>query len=430
MLLIVLWCRLANCLMKCSINSGMSWLRSTSRGSDDRHHLQPVIQIAAKRAGRDRILQVAVRGREDAHVDLDRIVRADARDLAALQHAQQLDLRGHRHVADFVEKQRAAVGVFELADPIGRGVGERPADVAEQLAFQDVLAQRGAVQGDERLVLARAVLMDRLRDQFLAGAGLALDQHAGVGRGDPLQAVDHLVHLRAGADHPLEAEFFVQPAVQFGVRPPQPQAGRGFFGDGPQLAQIERLEQIVERPLLHGRHGRGDRAVAGDQDHLGVGQGLLGAGQDLQPVDVVHHQVGDDDVERLLLDQLGPLRAGGGHGAVVADALQAFGDGLGVRGVVVDDQHANVARRGLIGGMHDCGGRDHATDNTRSSAGRIDSATQHQPEASARAMVAADYFSTADDLLAAVAAPALFASGTPRARKIPSAMSPSPRACM
>ena len=42
--------------------------------------------------------------------------------------------------------------------------------------------------GHERLVLARAVLVDGLGDQLLAGAGLALDQHAGVGRGDPLAA--------------------------------------------------------------------------------------------------------------------------------------------------------------------------------------------------------------------------------------------------
>ena len=75
----------------------------------------------------------------------------------------------------------------------------------------------------------------------------------GVGRGDPLQPVDDVVHLRAVADHALEAESFVQPAVQLGVLPPQPQAGRRLFDHGPQLGQIQRLEQIVERPLLHGR---------------------------------------------------------------------------------------------------------------------------------------------------------------------------------
>ena len=49
-----------------------------------------------------------------------------------------------------------------------------------------------------------------------------------------------------------------------------------LFGDRPQLAEVERLEQVVERPLLHGLDGRGDRAVAGDQDHFGVGQLFLG----------------------------------------------------------------------------------------------------------------------------------------------------------
>ena len=77
--------------------------------------------------------------------------------------------------------------------------------------------KRGAVEGHEGLVLARAVLMDGLGHQLLAGAGLALDQHAGVGRGDPLQPVDDVVHLRAVADDALEAEFLVEPAVQLGV---------------------------------------------------------------------------------------------------------------------------------------------------------------------------------------------------------------------
>ena len=34
---------------------------------------------------------------------------------------------------------------------------------------------------------------------------------------------------------------------------------------------VQRLEQVVERPLLHRLDGRGDRAVAGHEDHLAVG---------------------------------------------------------------------------------------------------------------------------------------------------------------
>ena len=72
-------------------------------------------ETCRRRSASSRLRLVA---ESDAHVDLDRLVVADAGDLAALQHAQQLDLRGHRHVADFVEEQRAAVGVLELADAV------------------------------------------------------------------------------------------------------------------------------------------------------------------------------------------------------------------------------------------------------------------------------------------------------------------------
>ena len=49
------------------------------------------------------------------------------------------------------------------------------------------------------------------------------------------------------------------------------------------------------------------------QDHdLGVGKLSLGLGQDLEPADSVHDQVGDHDIEDLLFDQpqaLAPLVA-------------------------------------------------------------------------------------------------------------------------
>ena len=54
---------------------------------------------------------------------------------------KQLDLDRDRHVADLVEEQRAAVGVLEPADAIAVGAGERPLDVAEELALQHVLAR-------------------------------------------------------------------------------------------------------------------------------------------------------------------------------------------------------------------------------------------------------------------------------------------------
>ena len=58
-------------------------------------------------------------GGDDAHIGADRLAAADGGELAFLQHAQQAGLRFRRHVADFVEEQRAAGGLLEAA----RGCG-------------------------------------------------------------------------------------------------------------------------------------------------------------------------------------------------------------------------------------------------------------------------------------------------------------------
>ena len=54
-------------------------------------------------------------------------VAADRADQVLLQHAQQLDLQAHRHVADLIEQQRAAFGGLEQAAMIaGRRRRRRP----------------------------------------------------------------------------------------------------------------------------------------------------------------------------------------------------------------------------------------------------------------------------------------------------------------
>ena len=72
--------------------------------------------------------------------------------------------------------------------------GERALLVAEQLALEQLLGNRGAVDRDELAVLAAALRVHRAREQLLAGAALAQDQHRHVGRRDLL---DHAAHLAA-----------------------------------------------------------------------------------------------------------------------------------------------------------------------------------------------------------------------------------------
>ena len=85
------------------------------RRQPQRHDVEPEEQVLAEQALLDQGAQVLVGGGDDAHVGLDRRAAADGRVFALLQHAQQPRLRLHRHVADLVEEQRAALGLLEAA---------------------------------------------------------------------------------------------------------------------------------------------------------------------------------------------------------------------------------------------------------------------------------------------------------------------------
>ena len=101
------------------------------------------------------------------------LTAAETPERALLQHAQQLDLRRRHHLGDFVEEQRAAVRELEHAGPAIVRAGEGALLVTEDLALEQRLRNRRAVDGDERERRPRAQLVDRLRDELLAGARLA-----------------------------------------------------------------------------------------------------------------------------------------------------------------------------------------------------------------------------------------------------------------
>ena len=76
----------------------------------------------------------------------------------------------------------------------------------------------------------------------------------------------------------------------------------------------------------------------GDDEHLGVRPGLAAPLDHRQPVEVGHPQVGEDDVEGVLVDLGGTGLAAGGHGAAMTSALQALGNRLGEVPIVVNEE--------------------------------------------------------------------------------------------
>ena len=201
----------------------------------------------------------------DAHVHLDRLVVADALELAFLQHAQQLHLQRHAHRAHFVEEQRAAMRLLEPALPGADGAGERAAHVAEDLGFEQVLWNRAAVERDEPLPAPRAGVMNRARDDFLAGAGLASDQNRARRARDGLERLKQIAHRPAAADDALEAVSLLQLLAQPGVLRLQPPLLDGAVERVPQLVELERLGHEVGGAALDDLDGIADRAVPGDR---------------------------------------------------------------------------------------------------------------------------------------------------------------------
>jgi hypothetical protein len=76
--------------------------------------------------------------------------------------------------------------------------------VAEQLGLEQRRGQRPAVDDDERTCSRRPKIVDRARDQLLAGARLALNQHrSGEGRHGS-HAPRDLTHRVARDHHPRQ----------------------------------------------------------------------------------------------------------------------------------------------------------------------------------------------------------------------------------
>jgi hypothetical protein len=267
------------------------------------------------------------------------LVAADRSDRPLLQHPQQLDLHLQRHLPDLVEEDGAAGGLGEQAGAVAAGVGERALDVAEQLALEQVGRHRAAVDGHERLVLARAQVVDGAGDQLLAGAALAGDEHGRVAVGDPVDQLADPADGRALADdagdRPGRGQGLAQPADLAAGPAVLDRAGHRQL----DVAGVERLDHEVPGAGPQRRDRGVDVGLAGDDDHRDVRVGDPDLLAQLDARQAGHADVGDDDVVLALAQ-----RGQGGLAAVDERRLVAAADEEVLEerafvAIVVDDEH-------------------------------------------------------------------------------------------
>src|SRR6267143_676300 len=130
----------------------------------------------------DRLWEISIRRRDNPNVHLHGPIAAHRFKLTLLKNAQQLDLRAKRQLADFIEKDRAAIGELETPDVPFKSAGKGSLDMPKQFALYKARRNGAAIDLQKRPVLACAAVMNRACDQFLPGAGFAIDQHGGICR--------------------------------------------------------------------------------------------------------------------------------------------------------------------------------------------------------------------------------------------------------
>src|SRR4051812_24199635 len=177
----------------------------SERREGDHLERQPIQQIGAELAPFDLRRKTLVGCGDDPHVDGDRLGSADACDLAIFDGPQEAILRSHGQSAELVKEQSSAVRLLETAMPRLGGTSEASGFVAEQLGFDQIFGQGGAVHDDQRARPARRQMVETFGDQLLAGAPLADNEHGPVERRRAARAFDRIEKCQALADELVSA---------------------------------------------------------------------------------------------------------------------------------------------------------------------------------------------------------------------------------
>ena len=286
-------------------------------------------------------IEILVGGRDDAHIDLDRSACADRVDLALLQRAQELDLGLERQFADFVEKEGAGVGLAELADVLLGRAGERALLVAEQDRLDQCFGERAAVDGDERLAAPLRAALDRARQELLADAGFAFDQHGNVRLGSALGKPHRAGHrIRTGDDVAKGEHAGVAPigAAELVFQRVDPE---GVLDRKLQPLGADRLDDEVDCAGAHRRDDGLDRAVRRLHDRRHRDLALAQALEHAHAVKIGHDKVENDEADRRTIGRLDPrqrrrARVYGFH--VVAEPPRHRFQQAALNWIVVDDK--------------------------------------------------------------------------------------------
>jgi hypothetical protein len=315
-------------------------LAIAQRGNGDRYHVEPVVEILPEGTVAHGRLQVPVRCGEDARIDPHIALAAQPRELAVLEHLQELGLQTRMHLADLVQEDGALIGILELAELPLLGSRERALFEAEELALQELRGQGGAIHLDEGTLAAGRELVQGAGHELLAGAALASDQDGDVRVRHLLDDLAHLAHLGSVPSQDHHLGLVAGPTAQLRDLLLERALLERLLEGQLELFHLEGLAQEVRGPEAHRLDDGARLTVSGQHHHGHVREALLEALEGLETVHARQDHVQGDQIRPGALQApqgLLPARkcqdlvAASGH-----QGLQVVSDA----GIVVDDQDA------------------------------------------------------------------------------------------
>ena len=211
--------------------------------------------------------------------------------------------------------------------------------MSEELALDEGLGDRPAVDDPERLVLPLRSLVEEARNALLARAALAGDEDGAPPARDALHELEDALHRRRAPEQVLRL-MTVDLSAEARVLLDERALLERLADERAQLGGGERLRDEVVRAALHRVDRRLHGGVGGHHDDLRVGRDLLGDRDDIEPGAVRHHQVGEDDAVglRRVLERVARRREAGRGRDGVALPPEEDRQHLAESGLVVDDE--------------------------------------------------------------------------------------------
>src|SRR5688572_4560745 len=102
-------------------------------------------------------------------------IAADAPHLPFFQNSKKFGLDLHGHLSNLIEKECAAVSLFETTRVSFNSIGKGAFLVAEKFAFHQCCRNGCAVKREKSSLTPRRKVVQCLGDEFFAGAALAAD---------------------------------------------------------------------------------------------------------------------------------------------------------------------------------------------------------------------------------------------------------------